>query len=307
MGKEKRQKIELNPVDYNYMDDMPLEGWIWEIVRRGKTFADVYKKMEELFNSFKKMRSNYDLAEESILEIQEDTVIRCYFTYEKFVKSINLDAYLVTNKVDDYIILYPKPQSKYIEIKQRLVIVGLLPIKIFIPYTKLYDHLGGDMTPERFGKYFFQYGIDNLEDNIYIIISKRSRIKDIKEDLFPLLQGRLQQKVYKKARYGGPKPFHYPLQERLQPVKPKVRDDRWKYYLIVYDLKKKYPEISYEKIADVLIDAYPYVKVTKIKSGRKCKEKEDSEQYFTAKTCSNFYKNALALIDGGEYKKYLYL
>ncbi len=41
MGKKKQREkdaININPADYDYMDDMPLDGWFWEIIRRGEFY-----------------------------------------------------------------------------------------------------------------------------------------------------------------------------------------------------------------------------------------------------------------------------
>ena len=50
MGKMKKgKKIEFNPADYNYVDNMPLEGWIREFMRRSeehKQYWTAYKEME---------------------------------------------------------------------------------------------------------------------------------------------------------------------------------------------------------------------------------------------------------------------
>jgi len=117
------------------------------------------------------------------------------------------------------------------------------------------------------------------ENTIYVGISKKARIRDIKNYLLPILS-----------------------KSWLNPDKPKIRTDKWKYYLIVYDLKEKYPDVSYEDIANILSEAYPDIK---IKKGKAIKKVEGSD-FFTIKNCENFYKSALALING-DYKKYLYL
>lgn len=41
MGKEK--EIKFNPADYDYMDKIPLAGWIWEFVRRNKGYMKFFK------------------------------------------------------------------------------------------------------------------------------------------------------------------------------------------------------------------------------------------------------------------------
>jgi len=72
----------------------------------------------------------------------------------------------------------------------------------------------------------------------------------------------------------------------VKPSKTKIRTDKWKYYLIVYDLKKqglRYPEISL-----ILMDTYP-----------------NEKRLLDEKNIENYWKQAHFLIDESEYKKYL--
>jgi hypothetical protein len=82
------------------------------------------------------------------------------------------------------------------------------------------------------------------------------------------------------------------------PDRTKIRDDRWKYYLIIYDLKQNNSlgRLSYEDIAYVMCNAYKKVRI-----GKRTRMSAD---YFDKRNCENFYKGALALING-DYRKYL--
>lgn len=42
MRMKKEKQITFNPADYDYMDDMPLDGWIWEFVRRNSGYGQLY-------------------------------------------------------------------------------------------------------------------------------------------------------------------------------------------------------------------------------------------------------------------------
>jgi hypothetical protein len=65
MGKVKKEKnIEFNPADYDYMDSMPLEGWIWEFMRR----SDEHKKY---WSAYKEMKDKYNKNEISSEELSE--------------------------------------------------------------------------------------------------------------------------------------------------------------------------------------------------------------------------------------------
>src|SRR5208283_2122985 len=43
---KKKKEIGFNPTDYEYMDNMPLEGWIWEVIRRSQEYRTFYEKWE---------------------------------------------------------------------------------------------------------------------------------------------------------------------------------------------------------------------------------------------------------------------
>lgn len=82
------------------------------------------------------------------------------------------------------------------------------------------------------------------------------------------------------------------IDDLLDKWKPKKQDrsrkEKWKYYLIVYDLMKKKPTLSYPKIADMLREAYPKAK-----------------KPFNERTCLNWHKQARRLIDEEGYKHYI--
>lgn len=63
------------------------------------------------------------------------------------------------------------------------------------------------------------------------------------------------------------------------------RLDKWKYYIIVYDLRKK--QMTFKEIADILSTAYP-----------------DNKNLFDERNVEGYYDKACKLISG-EYKKYI--
>lgn len=102
-------------------------------------------------------------------------------------------------------------------------------------------------------------------ETIYIGVSIWGRLKDVQKALEPHLKS------------------------LLKPPKTRIRaNDKWKYYLITYDLKTI--GIDYERIAFILSEYY----------------KPPKADVFDIRTIENYHKSALALINGG-YKKYLYL
>ena len=67
-GKSK-EEIQFNPADYDYMDNLPLAGWMWEIIRRSKDYRVFYEKWEKtLKKPFDQRKSDNHRIMEEYLE-----------------------------------------------------------------------------------------------------------------------------------------------------------------------------------------------------------------------------------------------
>jgi len=290
----KKKQFEFNPADYDYMDSMPLEGWIWEIIRRSEEYTKDYKELEIILTNSE--RDAFSISE-FFAVAEKRSIDLVAFSLEfganglprEFIRVPDPDYFLVTGDLS-----IPKPQSKYIDVKDSLEVGAIEPVT-FYPYKKYIDreiHSLHKVLGEFDGTLISQeddvaaaehlfvrhLAISTPEDTIYVGISRKARIKDIEKCLLKKIRG------------------------YLTPKKKRERDDRWKYYLIVYDLKEENPNLNYEDVSNILIDAYPDVKT---KTGKKTQLVEGGD-FFDTKKCENFYKSALALING-DYKKYLYL
>lgn len=284
MGKEKskKQQFEFNPADYDYMDKMPLEGWFWEIIRRTEAYRLKYKELANAIQMKNISKANTLLNEIYRIGIFSHRSIHPHGKkkYEKY-----FFLYRFSKHWRSYHCL-PKPEIKYnifLNIGWTPIINGLSPIiclnvdnfedlkeSLFRSYVNEIDFLKAiyrKCTPD--------------EDNLCVFIKTTANIKDIKRDLLPKIKG------------------------YLKPKKIRIRTDKWKYYLIAYDLKDRYPQIEYENMPDLFLKAYPYIEIPKLKDGKVEKIRTESANYFTPKNCEYFYKSALALIKG-EYKKYFY-
>jgi hypothetical protein len=78
--------------------------------------------------------------------------------------------------------------------------------------------------------------------------------------------------------------------KEYRPGKPKRFRKEWKYYLIVYDLKKADPELTYKQIGENLRTAYT--------------DQDPDRDPFSEETCGNYHEKAKNLINGG-YKNYV--
>lgn len=50
MKKEKGTKekgFTFNPSEYDYLDDLPIQGWIWEFIRRSNEYKGFYQRWEQ--------------------------------------------------------------------------------------------------------------------------------------------------------------------------------------------------------------------------------------------------------------------
>lgn len=109
--------------------------------------------------------------------------------------------------------------------------------------------------------------LDRDKDFIYISVSKDARIVDLKDNLLDEIA-----KIIKSK-------------------KPKLRTPKWKYYLIVYDMRRRQKaQISYDDIGGILIEAYP--------------NDDKAKLFYSARNIENWNESAMLLINGG-YKRYL--
>lgn len=291
-GKEKVE-ININPAEYDYMDNMPLEGWIWEFIRRKKEYQAAYKEIEKvvlqsLKNKTAMQRAEMNTAVTSRLnnELEEMSIRFCEV---KDYRHPPDPQYFLNVPANCKIVSIPKPQTKYCDVDLKGFIRNVSPVRVMTfddiidgGISKTNGFVGADDAMD-YGEYLLKaLTITNSEDTIYVGISKEAKLEDVKYHLLPVLK------------------------EYLERAEVRVRDDKWKYYLIVYDLKQKYQKrITGEQIAVALLQAYPYITITKKKGGKEIRVKVESSDYFSSTNCNNFNKAALLLISG-EYQKHLY-
>lgn len=268
-----RKEKGFNLSDYDYMDSMPLEGWIWEFIRRNKSYWKHF--------SLQKKDATYPFD--------------CYGLYGlipyRFYKypSKNIDHknfLLITKQLKGKEIsattcyeYFPNPGKRYCDFGTRKPFIrGLLNVKI-------HDFRNDSFRPDfdcnnpEYQKYCCTIVTNYLaiEDDplstLYLGISLKARKEDIIKDIEGIL------KHYKK-----------PLKTKFAKT-PKKNENLliknsniWKSYLIVYDLVSK--GSSYKNVSNKL--------------------SEYNETYGSEKTIETHYKAAEKLING-DYKKHLLL
>lgn len=267
------------PIEYNYMDKLSEDGWAWEFLRRDKKYLDWFRKYEKIVAA-----GAWNDECEKKPPKREEEEIDSYTAMLPIIK-INGDArnYLKVNPPytgdsamgkkynirTEYFI--PRPSKRFIDLD---------PPPMFFPRKKDYiiygsfkDLLNASLISEYNPDCKDSVWRPNLErddeDAFYIHISKYAKIKDLKGKLLT------------------------DISKFLDKQTPKLRQKKWKFYLIVYDLKQEYKNrISFDTISDILIEAY------------RDKDKSLRKSLVVMRNMDNWYSSAESLINGG-FKKYL--
>lgn len=256
MEKEKEKKeVLFNPADYDYMKKMSYDGWMWEFIRRSENYNTAINQYKLLKNS----RDKYTVKQ--LIQTIHSLKIYCN---ERVKTKIHQETHFIFS-YEKRKIGIPKPDIKYCDFSPDMkpLIRGIFPIRVKT-LNELSDAEKGRDVLGRISP------MVALEETLYIGIPIKAKLDNVRKYL----------------------PVE--IKKYLKPEKSRIRDDKWKYYLIVYDLKRKYPNIAYKDIANALQDAYPNA----------CDKKKNLIT-FDEKNCENYYKKAEELINS-DYQKYTY-
>jgi hypothetical protein len=297
--------------DYEYMDNIPLEGWAWEFIRRNPNYESLYNEIEHDFKTIDILKGDTEF--ESIIDNIKDSPIKKKFNQlndsfhirvfilenipcdisklantDKNVKKI-IEKYKVTDLLNIHrpdiknfmhvegiplFIGIPNPKTKYHEFCCHFpTIEGVSCVRFF-----KFD----ENTAKEFGYFTSDYLNKQFEQYCYKVMMNELAPNHSSDTLYfgISLNGKKDDIMQQVKTIIG---------NYIKPTKGagRQRDKKWKYYLIAYDLVKKGK--SYSKIADILCEAF-----------------ESNESLVDVKNSENYYKTSLALIKGN-YKKYLYL
>lgn len=304
MGKERsKEEINFNPSDYDYLNKIPLEGWMWEFIRRNREYRRLYSEIKkpqskrdpfygkhfDFFLRYFGMEATRDvdpstpLSKEHFLTSQLPGLL-------KKIKTKHSRSRRVTEG-------FPNPDIKYNEFTEQYkpiilkgaIVKALIPPSIYKashwgindPYQmpehwinkdKQLSHTGLDMYhgDENFN-YICVYAMTSalevyeMEDTIYLGISKYAELPDVKKKLG---------EIYKKYILHGAS-----IRERRK---------EWYIYLIAYDLIEKYKE---KDIANLL---YP-------------NEPNNYPDFSVSKKIRKHIQEAERLINERQYLKFLSL
>jgi len=307
-NKEIHEEAERIRREYAYMDNMPLDGWFWEIIRRGENYRRLCEKINKIVGPIPKEESD---AIDKQLEI---IGISNHLLYKEGEPWILLPAYLEQDwssvdsdeEYEEIIKVVvreesiPRPDFSYLDILQYLqktyrngmlfsLIEGIKPDFEIITPRQIRAHV--DYNKDMF------YEKTKKEMGVGIITSEEQYVDKVLRIILSMVYAKdadnsILVRIDKSAKMTEVEEYLLPeLRKRLKSSKPKIRAfNKWKYYLIAYDLKNLYLNCDYDDLADILNEAFPPAKASFALDSR---------------TLQNYHKQALLLMNG-EYKKYLY-
>lgn len=271
------KEVERIKIDYSYMiDEMPLDGWMWEFIRRTKQYKAL---IEEIQQNEKDGKSNW-----SLLKNLKHIGVRGSFA----IPPPDDDLYqtIVTYPDDNNTSLcIPKNDVKYSAFSVRFPsILGIDPVgyRTFDDLSLYYRYVieGAIEAAEwkrKKGPFSLKGILEiipnrlledmapcSLEDTIFIAISTKAQKTDVMEELEDIVD------------------------QYVKPPKIKSRKDKWKYYIIVYDLMENV-RLENSTIAKIFDKMFP-------KSGGMKYSKTEIDRW---------YSQAVLHIDKGRYKDYL--
>jgi len=267
--------------EYAYMDDIPLHGWLWEFHRRSPNYIKSYEEWKKVCSeedrngtkgTFKALR-------------MPDKLLAAIYTPGK------MDRLLPPNE-DHWLARYlPEPDVKYCDFPgNNTPLFGTS----FIETTEVND-LKGKVTPVREGYALriITQVLDNYEDNPR---QMEDAVRSLLDEFLYCALETMAPTFPENTLFVGvsrtgkkdeiKKQLRSIVNNKVSSIKTKNRPEKWKYYLVTYDLKKR--EYSDSVISEILSKAFPGFK-----------------SLFDERNINNYWNQALALIDGKGYQKFL--
>jgi hypothetical protein len=278
--KQRHEVVSGIPDKYDYMDRLPMNGWAWEFVRRNEKYIEAFIKLEE---KVKKGVWN-DECNKILSELQNVAsptgllIGRVSSNMHKTDRgnflTLNLPPYegdrARLNKYfgrSHHVGVIPRPETRYCDFPVAMAFRPQIPdYEIYKSFDVLLNQQTTLMLSPNSNIPIEKPSVDRDKDVFYIAVSKNAKIAELKEYMLA------------------------DIANILKKHKPRVRQRKWKNYLIVYDLRQEFSDkISYDELAKILIHAYP----------------EDQTEYFAEiRNINHWYDYATVLINGG-FIKYL--
>jgi hypothetical protein len=273
--------------EYAFMDNMPLSGWMWEFIRRNGINIAICEDIERLSNKIELWA--IELDGRIVVDYKHATSPKSFiFLLERLENDLCVKPLLGRQDEFDeryflrlrfsnnnsHVLAIPKPDFNYSAFTTRKpFIIGATAVKGYLfSDDLLYQQKNEEKSPyPSIASFIFKDDLTPVDatDTLYLGISLRANRDDIYKEIRDMVLKSQESKnidVVRKKRY-----------------------TKWKKYIVIYDLHKKYG-YSLEKIAIYYPEVFP-----------KDKELEDA-----LRTTIDRYDRCLSLIDS-RYKKYLNL
>ena len=270
-NKQKQDIASKIPDEYDYMDSLS-SGWKWEFLRRNKKYIEAFNNLEQsvksgdwndgcekILSELQGIASSAGLLIGKMSCVLKD--VRAKFLILKLPPFKGHMA--IGNKYfgsSHHVDIVPRPQARYCDLGGLMFIPKMQGYKIYESFKDLQNN--AKISYFSFSEEKFLPPGDYTKDFFYIAVSKNTDIADLRKKLLKSIATILNK--HKKQQ--------------------RARENEWKYYLIVYDLKQRFKDkISYGEIADILNDAYP----------------EANKKDFTeTRNINTWHKSATSLIKG---------
>ncbi len=261
--------------NYDYLSNIPHKGWVWEFARRTKE----YKEAIDYFAAQERLGDSDEEREGYFLHIDE--IMNLGLSFTEVDPEFKDERFVINRFQDDKL-------HVWVHLHYR------------VPYSAL---TAGELKTFLNPPFQVVVGKEEIEDGFTAHSLNRGEFTVLKHPEFPLPDGVVDYGslvsrllacpwehytvfvgISKKAGEQDLRDLVKAVRPYLQGKRIKRRDDKWKLYLIVYDLHEK-ERLTFDDISDILQETY---------GGNQ-----------TERDVERHYKEAATLIDKKKYKKYL--
>jgi hypothetical protein len=286
-GKNLEQKLKFNPARYDCLDEAPFDAWIREFLIRNREFRKDVLHFMDLF------KENHDDWEQKRLELynkykvdlylllaadkpKEDVSIEDNEFFDSLRKWITVPLTIRALRILEDEEAQEEYEKKIQRIKKQIEKEGCNSDDWHFHYGGWfhYKSVGFQLDTTKKAEYLFDalFGLGSvLSDDrgtpyhhgntLLLSINLNRTREEIEYEFNKVLE------LHKERRKGS------------------IRMDVWKYYLIVYDLRKQ--GLSFNEITDELLKVYP-----------------NNRNLFEKRNIENYYHKAKKLIDS-DFKKFI--
>jgi len=271
--------------EYEYMDTMSDEGWLWEFARRTTKYMDAFERLKNIASQ----KAYGEMGDVCVsLGFSAGILSTLYEAKHMFSETgfpdhkntwEDIKGHIASLKLRGWMaITFKRTNAEaenhwcYQQINNTEEIKDYHTLLMVNPFYEMEN--GEDAIIN-----FFENALLcswNLEDTVFFGVSKKASDSDIKEI----------QKIIRRER----------RKERKEEKQKRKRPDEWKYYIVVYDLIKK-EKLEPNEVVTIL-NAAGAVKI-------KNTTIEEGEEPWEYKDVNRYYREAVRLIEHEDFKKYL--